>query len=108
LIDTLLITIFIEGSIVFAYCRWIGKPLHPILSISVAGNVLTQGMLWGVLHFFFRYYLAALLISELMIWFVEAVLLTLPGKTQVTLRQALWLSLLMNLASFGIGWALPV
>jgi len=108
LIYTLLITIILEGSIVLGYCKRSGKPLLPLLVTSVIANILTQSMLWIMLIVFFRYYVAALGIAEVLIWFVESALLAFPVKNQLKWTDALRLSLIMNLVSFGIGWFLPV
>jgi hypothetical protein len=61
-----------------------------------------------VLQFFFPAYLAALLITEVFIWFLESVLIYLPRTNQLSWRSAVLLSLGMNLLSFGAGWFLPV
>jgi hypothetical protein len=49
-----------------------------------------------------------LFISEICIWGMEAAILYLFRFNQLKLREAMILSLIMNLASLGIGWALPV
>lgn len=65
-------------------------------------------MLWLVLSVFFRYYATALFIAEVLIWLIESVLLSLPVKNSLKWNDALCLSLVMNLVSFGVGWFLPV
>jgi hypothetical protein len=108
LITTLLVTILIEGVVVLAYCIWRRKPLLSIFVTSLAANIITQWLLWRVLQIFFRNYLAALLISELFIWFFESILLCLPRTNQLSYRSAVLLSFSMNLLSFGAGWFLSV
>jgi hypothetical protein len=108
LISTLLVTILIEGVVVLAYCIWRRKPLLSILVMSLVANIMTQSLLWMVLQIFFRNYLAALLISEVFIWFFESILLCLPRTNQLSYRSAVMLSFSMNLLSFGAGWFLPV
>jgi hypothetical protein len=108
LIYTLPITIILEGLIIIGYCKRSGKPLLPLLGTSVIANILTQSMLWVVLTVFYQYYAAALWITEVLIWLVESFLLSFPPKNQLKLSDALRISLVMNLVSFGVGWFLPV
>lgn len=108
MIYTLPITIILEGLVILGYCRRSGKPLLPLLGTSVIANILTQSMLRVVLTVFFQYYVVVLLITEVLIWLVESFLLSLPIQNQMKLSDALRISLLMNLVSFGVGWFLPV
>lgn len=108
LILTLIITILVEGIIVSAYSIWRKKPLGPILFTSVCANLITQCFLWAVLRLFFRHYLVALSIAELTIWISESFLLYRLPANQLDLREATLLSVLMNVASFSLGWFLPV
>jgi len=108
LIPTLLITILVEGIVGAGYCLGQRKPFGPILLSSVFINLVTQSLLWLVLNLFFFHYLAALLAAEILIWIVESFLLySIPGN-QLHFRGAILLSLFMNLASFALGWFLPV
>jgi hypothetical protein len=107
-IITLLATIFIEGIIVLGYARWREKPAGRLFLISVLANLLTQSLLWGALNLFPTHYLATLFTAEGLIVVIEgAILYYFPG-TRLARIEALWLSLVMNLSSFGIGWFLPV
>jgi hypothetical protein len=107
-IVTLPLTIFIEGIIVCGFALWRKKPIGRILAASVLANLLTQFLLWGVLNLFPGHYLITLFVMEIFIWLLEsAILYYFPG-TKLDRRAALSLSLGMNLASFGIGWFLPV
>jgi hypothetical protein len=108
LTPTLLVTIIIEGIVVSAYAIWRGKPLGPILLTSILVNILTQSLLWTVLNLFFRHYGATLWIAEFLIWAIEGLCLYGFRFNRLTVREAIWLSLSMNLASFGLGWLLPV
>jgi hypothetical protein len=108
LIVTLLITILVEGAVVLAYCIWRKKPLASIFVSSVVANILTQSMLWVLLWVFFQSYFVMLLICEVLIWLLETFLLYIPRKNQLTLYNAMLLSLSMNVLSFGVGWFLPV
>lgn len=108
MILTLLITIVIETIVVIGYCTWQGKPRLPVVYTSIAANLLTQSLLRIALLIFFRYYLATLLVAEGLIWIVESLLLYFVPANRLYFREALFLSLGMNLASFGIGWGLPL
>lgn len=108
MITTLLITILIEGVVVLAYCIWRGKPLLSILVTSIVANIITQSLLWMVLTAFLQQYLAALLITEVLIWLLESILLYFPRTNQLSFRNAILLSSSMNLLSFGVGWFLRV
>jgi hypothetical protein len=108
LIITLLITIVVETIIVIGYCRWRDKPRLPVVFTSIAANLVTQSLLWIALLIFFRHYLLTLLVAEGLIWIVESLLLYFVPVNQLYFREALFLSLGMNLASFGVGWFLPL
>lgn len=108
MINTLPVTILIEGVVVLAYCIWRRKPLLSILVTSLVANIITQSLLWLVLQIFFRNYLAALLISEGFIWYFESILLCLPRTNQLSYRSGVLLGFSMNLLSFGAGWFLSI
>ena len=107
MIDTLLVTIVVEGVIAISYSLWCKKPVYPILFTSIFVNVVTQFLLWIVLNVFLQYYLATLFIAELLIWILEGILLFRFRFNKLSLRAALLLSLAMNLSSFAFGWWLP-
>jgi hypothetical protein len=107
-IASLVITLLVESAFVTAFTLWRKKPLVPLLVSSVCANVLTQAILWVVLISFPQYYLTTLLVTEVGIWVLEALILYIYRPNHLRLRAALLLSLVMNLASFGIGWLLPV
>lgn len=108
MIDSLLITIVIEGVIVFVYALWKHKPVGRILFASILANILTQPMLWVVLDLFFVHYLTTLFISEIFIWLIESVILRFFPGTQLGWKESMLLSLAMNLSSFSVGWFFPV
>lgn len=108
MIDTLLITISAESLVVIGYSSWRGKGTRPLLFTSIWINIFTQSLLWLVLNLFFRYYLAALLVAEILIWGMESILLYSIPANQLQVKEAILLSLSMNLLSFAIGWFLPV
>ena len=108
MIRTLLVSSIIEGIIVVGYSIWRAKPLGPILLTSVCGNLITQSFLWVVLNLFFQRYLITLFVAEIFIWLVESLLLYFVPANRLRFVEALLLSLGMNLASFTLGWFLPV
>jgi hypothetical protein len=107
-IATLSITLLVESLIVIGFAAWFKKPTGHLLLSSIAINILTQGMLWALLLTVPRHYLLTLFIAEVCIWVVEGTILHLYPYNRLMWREALSLSLIMNLASFGIGWVLPV
>jgi hypothetical protein len=107
-IFTLLFTIVIEGVVVIGYSIWHRKPTAPILLTSIFANLITQSLLWIGLNLFFHYYLATLFVAEILIWMIESVLLHFFPANRLGLTESILLSLIMNLASFGVGWFLPI
>jgi len=107
-IATLAITILVESAVVASYAIWRKKPLYHLLFSSIYANLLTQVFLWVALTLFPHDYLITLFIAEICIWGIEAFILYLYRYNRLTLREAMLLSLAMNLASFSIGWFLPV
>jgi hypothetical protein len=97
----------IESAVVVGYSLWRKKPVQPILYTSLCINFITQSLLWIVLYLFFRRYLIALLVGEILIWAIESLLLYIVPANQLRFTQAVFLSLSMNLASFMLGWFLP-
>ena len=102
------VTIVIEALAVLGYAAWRKKPAGRLVAASVLVNVITQSLLWLALNLFARQYLTTLLAAEAIIWPVEAGWLYFFPGTQLAWKEALLLSLGMNLASFGLGWFLPV
>jgi hypothetical protein len=107
-IVTLFLTIFIEGIIACGFASWRKKPIGRILAASVLANILTQSLLWGALNLFPGHYLLTLFMMEAFIWPLESAILRYFPGTQLGWCEALIFNLGMNLASFGIGWFLPV
>jgi hypothetical protein len=107
-IATLAITFLIESVVVTAYAIWRRKPLKYLLLSSLCANLFTQSFLWGALNLFPLHNLVTLFIAEVYILGMEAAILYLFRYNQLKLREAILLSLVMNLASFGIGWLLPI
>lgn len=108
MIFTVLITIVVEAAVVLGYSVWHKKPVTPILITSVIANLITQSSLWVVLTLLFRHYLIALLVAEIIIWLIESYLLYRLPINLLRFQEAIFLSLSMNLASFALGWFLPI
>ena len=108
MIRTLLVTILVEGAVGVVYAAWRRKPVVPILLTSVLANFITQSLLWTALNVFFQHYLTTLLIAEIPIWLMEGYLFYRIRFSQLNVRESLFLSLIMNLVSFGVGWFLPI
>jgi hypothetical protein len=107
-INTLLITILVEGLVSVVYSTRRRKPVVPILLTSVLGNLVTQSMLWIVLMLSFRYYLVTLLVAEILVWGSEGLLFYSISANQLKLKEAALLSLGLNSISLALGWFLPV
>lgn len=108
MIRTLVVTILIEGIVCLLYALWRKNPVAPVLLTSVLANLVTQSLLWVTLRLFFRYYLMTLLTAEFFIWLIEGVIFFSWRWNRLDLKEALSLSLLMNVSSLGVGWFLPV
>jgi hypothetical protein len=107
-IVTLAITLVIESTIITVYALLSKKPLVHLLCSSAVANLFTQLLLWMVLNVFFGHYLVTLFFAELCIWGIESLILYFYPYNRLKLGEAITLSLVMNLASFGIGWFIPV
>jgi hypothetical protein len=107
-IDTLFVTILVEGVVCLAYSAWRKKPVGPVLLTSLLANLITQSLLWMVLNLFFQHYVVTLLIAEILIWLMESAFLYGVRINRLSVQESLLLSLLMNASSFGLGLFLPV
>jgi hypothetical protein len=104
---TLPLTILVEGIVICGFALWRKKPFGELLVASLIANLLTQFLLWEALNLFPGFYLPTLLVMELFIWLMESAFLHYFPNSRLAWREALALSLGMNLASFGAGWFLP-
>ncbi|MFH1524490.1 MAG: hypothetical protein ABIF04_05965 [Chloroflexota bacterium] len=102
------ITVLIESIVIVGYSYWRRKPLIHFLLSGFFVNLVTQTTLWIFLNIFPDRYLTILLFSESCIWWIEGLVLYFYPYNKLKLGEALALSLGMNLASFAIGWFLPV
>ena len=108
MIVTLLITIIVESAVALVYSIWRKKIFRPIFLTSILANLITQSFLWIVLELFFQHYLVVLWSAEILIWIIESLLLYRFSANQLRFHEAVLLGLAMNLASFGLGWFLPI
>lgn len=108
MIATLSLTLVLETFIAAGFCHWRRKPFKSILLTASLANLLTQSLLWLALSLLYRHYLPTLIVAEIAIWLLEGTLLRLVASNRLDGREALNLSLIMNLASFGPGWFLPI
>ncbi len=108
MIETLSITLLVEGVVCLGYTiRW-RKPSGSIFITSIFANLITQSLLWITLNLFYDHYLITLCVVEILIWVIESFMLYGLRFNQLKIREAFVLSLMMNLSSFGVGWFLPV
>ena len=108
MIFSLPFTIIIESVVVIGYTLRRRISTGPVLVTGILANLITQSLLWIGLNIFHRHYLPALFVGEILVWMIEALVLHRIPANRLELRESLALSLMMNLASFGIGWFLPV
>jgi hypothetical protein len=114
----LIFTLVVEMAIALAYGLWRKRPLVLLLSVVWMMNLLTYTLFtllfggWGILQFFgnlgfLRRGWVSILIGEGFVWLVEAGILAWALRKQIKFREALALSAVLNLASFGLGLLLP-
>ncbi|MGB7537312.1 MAG: hypothetical protein WBM17_02120 [Anaerolineales bacterium] len=108
--EGLLATLAVELPIAAAYGQWRRHPAVLLLTIVLGMNVITRPLLSiavAALYHFTQSNLPWILVCELAVWFVEAAILAIALRKKARTREALLLSLVLNGASFGIGWLLP-
>ncbi len=114
----LIFTLVVEMAIALAYGLWRKRPLVLLLSVVWMMNLLTYTLFtllfggWGILQFFgnlgfLRSGWVSILIGEGFVWLVEVGILAWALRKQIKFREALALSAVLNLASFGLGLLLP-
>ena len=101
-------TVLIEGGIALVYALWRAKPAARLVLAVVIANILTQIILWAALNLFPGQYQVTLLATEVVIWFIEGAILYLFPDSEMGAVEAFGLSLILNLASFAVGWFLPI
>jgi len=104
------LTIVVEGLIVLAYAAATGLRIPHWLAYVVLANLVTQPALWylmGLLPADIAY-VPALTAAESVVWVAEAGLLRLLAGGRLGVGHALMLSLVLNVASCGVGLLLPL
>jgi len=104
------LTVVVEGLIVLAYAAARGLRIPHWLAYVVLINTVTQPSLWylmGLLPADIAY-VPALTAAESLVWVVEAGLLHLLAGDRLGVGHALTLSLVLNVASCGVGLVAPV
>jgi hypothetical protein len=104
------LTIVVEGLIMVAYASARGLRVFHWLTYVVLINLVTQPALWYLMGLFPADipYLPALTAAESLVWVVEAGLLHLLAGDRLGVGHALTLSLVLNVASCGVGLVAPV
>jgi hypothetical protein len=103
----LIVTLVVEVIVALVYAFWRKRPRTKLLTIVLMINLITQPVLWIILHNFAGSSSWHLAIGEAIVWLVEGGILALALRKEAKFWEALALSLALNLASFGIGVLLP-
>lgn len=79
------------------------------LTLVCLANVITQFAFWIVLNTYAAHNELLLTFGlEIIIWGIEALVFYLPQRDNIKFKEAALLSLVLNLASFGMGLFLPI
>ncbi len=108
MIATLSGTIVVESIVILAYAQLAKKPILPLLVTSFLANCLTQALLWAALWTFPFHYWLTLISMEILIVGSEFLIFYANIKNQLRWNEALRLALIINLASFSVGWFLRI
>jgi hypothetical protein len=104
----LVVTLVVEIILALVYALWRKRPRTKLLTVVLLMNLITQPALWfTVSNLIDNSTFWPLAIGEVIVWLVEAGILALALRKQAKFWEALALSLVLNLASFGIGLLLP-
>jgi hypothetical protein len=105
----LLTTVIVEVLLGLGYALWRKRPLVTLLTTILLLNLATQPALWMTIRALdSRYSWIAISFAEGIVWLVEAVGLFLVQRKSVKFTEMLLLSLVLNLASFGVGLFLAI
>jgi hypothetical protein len=104
------LTILIEGTLLAIYTTYRKQPRLIPLTLNLTGNLVTQLVLWFMLTNSNPGGMGWILflLAEAVIVFIEAAILYWPQPSQITIKQALSISLILNLVSVTIGLLLPI
>lgn len=103
------LTILIEGVIAYFYARFKRLSSIRLITLSLLLNILTLTGLLFILAVIFAgwEYLPVLIITEIIIWGVEATLFKLALRHELSWAQSFGFSALLNLPTFIFGLFLP-
>jgi len=105
----LIITLVVELLLGTGYVLWKKRSTSIILTVILLLNLTTQPALWITLSGFSGMNPIFLtVIAEVVVWLVEAGGLYLSQRNSMRFREALWVSLALNAASFVVGSLLPI
>jgi hypothetical protein len=105
----LIITLVVELLLGTGYVLWKKRSAPIILTVILLLNLITQPVLWITLSGFSGMNpIFWTIFAEVVVWLVEAGGLYLSQRNSMRFREALWVSLALNAASFVIGSLLPV
>jgi hypothetical protein len=105
----LIITLVVELLLGAGYALWRKRPVDVILTVILLLNLITQPVLWVTISAFSGLSPVFLIVfAELAVWLIEAGGLYLSQRNSMPFREALWVSLALNAASFIVGGLLPV
>lgn len=101
-------TIVIELLLAVVYALKRKRPLLITIALTALANVITQYGLWASLNAFHDQDVLELTIGlEIVIWGIEALILYLPQRKDISFKEAALLSLVLNVVSFSLGLLLP-
>lgn len=102
------LTVVVELLVALAYALWRKRSRVKLLTIVLMMNLITQPALWLIITSLkSNTAFWPLAIGEVIVWLVEGGILAFALRKQAKFPEALALSLVLNLASFGIGLLLP-
>ena len=109
--DTFLLTLIIEIILALVYL-WISKPTNKRILLGVLfANVFTQPIFvlsLADLGLNIQHSMNSILIVESVIWLIEAVIIYFVQKKELSFIHIFILTLILNVASFGLGLLLPI
>jgi hypothetical protein len=108
--EGMLATLAIELPLAIGYLLWRKRSAVYLLTIVLMMNIITHALLSYFMGAFFdltAIHLLWILVCEFVIWIIEAAILAFALRKEARFLEALLLSLVLNGASFGIGWLLP-
>lgn len=106
---TLLLTELIELLLIWVYIQWRKRPRLEALTVVLLANLLTQPPLLVAMQASSAQFLwLVVVIGEILIWLFEALIFYLVLRKSYTLKEAIAINLVLNLASVLVGLWLRV